>query len=127
MTEIIKPTILIAEDDELILRALYLTLHKVDYTIVTATDGEEALRITERIRPDLVLLDLLMPKMSGFDYLKNLRANPVLKATKVVVLSNLDDDEDIAKANAFGVKAFLVKSNITLSTLADKIKEILSQ
>lgn len=127
MTKENKQIILIVEDDEIILRALYLTFHKADYTIVTVNDGEEALRVTERIKPDLVLLDLLIPKMSGLDYLKNLRSNPVLKSTKVIVLSNLDDDESVARAKALGVKTFLVKSNIKLATLAEKVKEILSK
>lgn len=121
-----KWTILIAEDDEIILRALYLTFHADNYTVVTANDGEEALRITERIKPDLVLLDLLMPKMSGIDYLKNLRANPSLKSTSVIVLSNLDDKDDMNASKDLGAKGFFVKSNVELSVLAEKVKEILS-
>lgn len=125
MVKVNKPTILIAEDDEIILRALYLAFHEGDYTIVTANDGDQALRITERIKPDLVLLDLLMPKMSGIDYLKNLRANPALKFIPVVVLSNLDDADDINKAKDLGAKAFFVKSSTELSVLTEKVREIL--
>ena len=61
-----KKTVLIAEDDEVLLRALYLLLHESEYTIASASDGETALKMTERLKPDLVLLDLIMPKMNGF-------------------------------------------------------------
>lgn len=86
-----KPVVLIVEDDEVLLRALYLLFHNNEYTIASAIDGESALRMTERLKPNLVLLDLLLPKMNGFDYLKNIKANPALKDTIVVVLSNLGD------------------------------------
>jgi len=122
-----KRTVLIIEDDEIILRTLYLALHKAKCTIVTANDGEEALRITERIKPDLVLLDLLLPKISGLAYLRNLRANPVLKDISVVVLSNLNDEESVNKSSELGVKAFLIKSEIDLSSLVKMVTELLSK
>ena len=92
-----KKTVLLVEDDEILLRALFLLFHKGEYTIASASDGEIALKMTERLKPDLVLLDLLMPKMNGFDYLKSIKANTILKDIPVIVLSNLGDKDDIEK------------------------------
>lgn len=118
-----KKTVLIAEDDEVLLRALYLLFHDGDYTIASASDGETALKMTERLKPDLVLLDLLMPKMTGFDYLKNVKANADLKDIPVIVLSNLGDGDDINKAKGLGAEDYYVKSNTDLSTLFEKVKK----
>ncbi len=117
-----KKTILIVEDDEILMRAMYLLFHKGEYTIASAGDGETALRMTERLKPDLVLLDLLMPKMNGFDYLRDMKANPQLKNIPVIVLSNLGDKDDIEKAKALGAGDYFIKSNTDLSALFEKVK-----
>ena len=118
-------TMLIVEDDEVLLRALYLLFHGNQFTVASATDGESALRMTERLKPDLVLLDLLLPKLNGFDYLKDVKANPVLKNIPVVVLSNLGDKDSLEKAKALGASDYFIKSNTDLSTLVDKVKKYL--
>jgi len=125
MAKNIKKTVLIAEDDEILLRALYLLFHKEEYTIASASDGETALKMTERLKPDLVLLDILMPKMNGFDYLRSVKANAALKDIPVIVLSNLGDRDDIEKAKTLGARDYFVKANTDLSTLAEQIKKIL--
>lgn len=120
-----KKIVLLVEDDEVLLRALYLLFHKGDYTIASASDGETALKMTERMQPDIVLLDLLMPKMNGFDYLHSIKANSKLAATPVIVLSNLGDQEDIEKAKNLGALDYFVKADTDLSVLFDKVKNIL--
>lgn len=127
MTESAQSVILIVEDDEVILRALYLAFHSGDYTIATATDGESALKITERLKPDVVLLDLLIPKMNGFEYLKNMKSNPALAAIPVLVLSNLGDSEDIEKAKKLGALDYFVKADTDLASLAKRVKKILTK
>lgn len=117
-----KKTILIAEDDDVLMRALYLLFHRGEYTIASAGDGEVALKMTERLKPDLVLLDLLMPKMNGFDYLRGVKSNPSLKNIPVIVLSNLGDKDDIEKAKGLGAEDYFIKSNTDLSTLFEKVK-----
>lgn len=117
--------ILIVEDDEVLLRALYLLFHGGEYTIASATDGETALQMTLRLKPDLVLLDLILPKMNGFDYLKDVKGNPELKDMPVVVLSNLGDRESVDRAISLGAHDYFVKSNTDLSTLIDKVGTIL--
>ena len=116
-----KKTVLIAEDDAVLMRALYLLFHENNYTIASAADGETALKMTERLKPDLVLLDLLMPKMNGFEYLKNVKADPKLKEIPVIVLSNLGDQEDVAKAKALGALDYFVKADTDLTVLAAKV------
>ncbi len=116
---------LIVEDDEVLLRALYLLFHKGDYTIASATDGDTALKMTQRLKPDVVLLDLLLPKMNGFDYLKYLKADTSIKDTPVIVLSNLGDKENIDKAKALGALDYFIKSDTDLTTLDEKVKKII--
>jgi DNA-binding response OmpR family regulator len=120
-----QKVILIVEDDEVILRALYLSFHQGEFTIATATDGETALTMTHRLKPDLVLLDLVLPKKSGFDYLKEMKADPVLEPIPVIVLSNLGTDENKSKAKGLGALDYFVKSDTDLSVLQQRVKKIL--
>lgn len=125
MAKTAKKTILIVEDDEILLRALYLLFHAGEFTIASATDGDTALKMTERIKPDVVLLDLLLPKMNGFDYLKAMKADPAIKNTPVIVLSNLGDKESIDKAKGLGAMDYFIKSDTDLTTLDEKVKKLL--
>lgn len=118
--------ILIVEDDEVLLRALYLVFHEGGFTIATATDGETALRMAERTKPDIILLDLLLPKMNGFEFLKNIKANSALRETPIIVLSNLGDDDSIKKAKDLGASDYFIKAATDLSALNDKVKKILN-
>lgn len=120
-----KTIILIVEDDEVLLRALYLVFHEDNYTIATAPDGDTALKMTGRLKPDIILLDLLLPKMNGFDFLKYVKADPILKDIPVVVLSNLGDQENITKAKNLGALDYFVKSGTNLSDLKEKIAKII--
>lgn len=121
MTKDPKKILLVIEDDEIILRALYLSFHEGDYTVATATDGETGLRMTERLKPDLVLLDLIIPKLDGFAYLKTMKANPELNKIPVIVLSNLGDQESVDRAKGLGASDYFIKSDTDLSELAKKV------
>lgn len=125
MARINKMTMLIVEDDEVLLRALYLTFHGNDYTIATASDGDTGLKMVGRIKPNIILLDLLLPKMSGLDFLKYAKADPAIKAIPVIVLSNLGDQDNIAKARELGAIDYFVKSGTDLTVLQSKIAKIL--
>jgi DNA-binding response OmpR family regulator len=122
-----KKIILIIEDDEVLLRSLYLLFHEGGHTIASSTDGETALKMTERIKPDLILLDLLIPKINGFDYLKDIKSNSNLKNIPVLVLSNLGDDESIERAKSLGALNYFIKSNTDLSTLLNKVNKLLEK
>ncbi len=118
-------TLLIVEDDDVLLRTLYLVFHKSGFTIATATDGDTALKMVLRLKPDVVLLDLLLPKMNGFDFLKNLKAEPALKNIPVLVLSNLGE-ENIQKAKDLGAIDYFIKSDTSLEVLKEKVLQILA-
>lgn len=119
----IKNILLIVEDDQVLLRALYLLFRKTDYIIATAADGETGLKMAERLKPSLILLDLLLPTMNGFDVLKYLKANPTLKDIPVIVLSNLGDTDSQEKVKALGVEDFFIKAQTDLTFLLQKVKE----
>jgi len=119
--------ILVVEDDEIILRALYLTLHEAGFGIATATDGESGYKMAERIQPDLVLLDLILPKMDGFEFLEAFKSNMKLKEIPVVALSNLGDKDSIDKAKDLGAMDYFVKAETDLSELVKKVKKILEK
>lgn len=125
MANIKKTILLIIEDDEILLRALYLTFHGSNYTIATAGDGDTGLKMAERLKPNIILLDLLLPKMNGFDFLKYAKANPVLKDIPVIVLSNLGDEESITKAKGFGAINYFVKSGTNLEDLNNQVSKLL--
>ncbi len=118
--------LLIIEDDEILLRALHLLFHEEKYVISSATDGESGLRLAERLKPNLILLDLLLPKMDGFAFLQALKANPALKKIPVIILSNLNGAETIARAKGLGAEDYFVKANTDLKILAEKVKKIIS-
>jgi len=120
-----EKTVLIVEDDEVLLRALYLMFHTEGFTVATATDGETALETAIRLRPAVVLLDLILPKLSGLDFLKTFKSHTELKNIPVVVLSNLGDTATIDNAKALGAVDYYIKSDTDISVLYDKVKKYL--
>jgi DNA-binding response OmpR family regulator len=122
-----KLIVLVVEDEEVLLRAIYLSLHNEGYTVATATDGESALDMANRLNPNIILLDLLLPKTDGFEFLKKIKAIPTLEEIPVIVLSNLGDETDTSKAKKLGAVDYFVKADTDLAVLSKKIKEILSQ
>lgn len=119
----LKNILLIVEDDQVLLRALYLLFRKTDYVIATAADGETGLKMAERLKPSLILLDLLLPKMSGFDVLRYMKANPTLKDIPIIVLSNLGDSDSLERVKSLGVEDFFIKAQTDLTFLLQKVKE----
>jgi two-component system phosphate regulon response regulator PhoB len=119
--------ILIIEDDDF-LRSLAVTkLEKEGFAMETASTGDEGLKKVMAQAPDLLVLDLMLPNVSGFDVLAQIRANEATKKLKVIVFSNLGEESDIKKCLDLGVSEYLVKANFTLDELAEKIKFIVSK
>jgi DNA-binding response OmpR family regulator len=119
--------ILFVEDD-INLREIYAArLSAEDYTVVVASDGEEALAKAVQEKPDLIVLDVMMPKISGFDVLDIIRSTPEIKNTKVIVLTALSQEADRQRADSLGASKYLVKSQITLEDVVDAIKVSLGQ
>ena len=118
--------VLLAEDDRFLRRAAEARLRRHGLEVLTAVDGEEALRIARAERLDLVLLDVVMPKLEGFEVLKLLKADEATASIPVIVLSNLGQERDVAQAKALGAVAFLVKAHLSLQDLVDRVDAVLA-
>jgi DNA-binding response OmpR family regulator len=112
--------ILIVEDEIALRRAMTLKLAQENYAIDNAENGREGLDMIIKNNYDLVLLDLMLPELDGFEVLKEMQAKGI--KTKVLVLSNLSQEEDIDKVKKYGAVDYFVKSNIQLSELVNYIK-----
>lgn len=117
--------ILLAEDDRILRKAGEVSLRKKGYEVIAAVDGEDALAKARDQKPDLVLLDVMMPKMNGFDVLFALKSEPGIRDIPVIMLTNLEQPADIKRAADAGAHSYLVKSNMNLDELAARIKDAL--
>jgi len=118
-----KKNILIVEDEEFLQQALKDNLQAEGYVVDSASDGQEAMDRIGKNVPDIILLDLLMPKKDGFFVLEEVKKNPEWKLIPIVVLSNLGGDEEIKKAMAMGAKDYFVKSQHPIEEVIEKVKE----
>jgi DNA-binding response OmpR family regulator len=118
-----KPRILLVEDDPFLYKVLSQRLNEEGMDVHVATDGEAAIAEVGRIKPHLVLLDLILPKKSGFEVLSEIRGASATAKLPVVVLSNLGQQEDIEQIEKLGVREYLVKADHSLSEMVEKVKE----
>jgi CheY-like chemotaxis protein len=118
--------ILLAEDDRILRKAGEVSLTKRGYEVIAAVDGEDALAKARHHKPDLVLLDVMMPKMHGFDVLFALKGDPSVRDIPVIMLTNLEQAADIKRAADAGAHSYLVKSNMNLDELAARIADALA-
>ncbi len=117
--------ILIVEDDTYLANAYRVKLTKAGFETKNAFDGEEALSILQSYTPDIILLDIVMPRKDGFATLEEIKRNQNLKDIPVVLASNLGQKEDIDRGMKLGASEFFVKTDFTLNNLIDKINNIL--
>ncbi len=117
--------ILLAEDDRFLRKAAEATLRQHGFSVVTAVDGEEALRLAQAETPALILLDLIMPKIQGFEVLRALKANPATAAIPVIVMSNLGQPQDVQQALDAGAITYLIKANLSLQDLVTRVEHTL--
>lgn len=116
--------IMIVEDDRS-LQSIYGDRLKADgHTIITASDGEEALAMAVKEKPDLIIADVMMPKISGFDMLDILRTTPETRSVKIIMMTALSQAEDRERANKLGADKYLVKSQVTLDDVARTVNEV---
>ena len=119
--------ILFIEDEISLQTTLGGALKEVGFEIENAYDGEAGLKAAQTSKPDLILLDLILPKMDGFQVLKDLKSGSETKDIPVIVLTNLESADDVGKVIALGATTYLVKSNYELGDIVEKIKEILKK
>ena len=115
--------ILLVEDEEMLANMYQVKFQNDGFHLIKAANGEEGLALADKEKPDMILLDVIMPKMDGFTVLKRLKENPNTKNIPVLLLTNLGQDEDIKKGNELGAVGYLVKANITPSEVVAKVKE----
>lgn len=118
--------ILLVEDDTNLQEIYSARLTAESYEVITASDGEEALATAVRERPDLIVLDIMMPKISGFDVLDILRSTPETKDTKVIMMTALSQDSDRQRGEKLGVNKYLIKSQVTLEDVVNSVKQELN-
>lgn len=117
--------ILLVEDDRFLRRACEVSLRQRGFVVTTAADGEEALRKVRAEVPDLILLDLLMPKMTGTEVLKALRAEEATREIRVLILSNSSREQDVEEIKTLGVSGYFVKADLSLQELGDMVARLL--
>lgn len=117
--------VMLVEDDNNLREIYEARLLAEGYQIISAKDGEEALALAVKEKPDLIIADVMMPKISGFDMLDILRSTPETKETKVIMMTALSQAEDKARADKLGADRYLVKSQVTLEDVANVTREVL--
>ena len=116
-----RPYLLIVEDDILLATTMRDKFVSVGFTVKIAPDGVVAIKALKSQLPQVVLLDILLPQKNGFDILSEMKTDPIWKQIPVVIASNLESDKDIDKGYALGAGDYIVKSNLSLNDLVQKV------
>jgi len=120
-----KGKVVIVEDDSSILKMYQTSLQNDGYDVAGAKNGEDGVELVKKEKPDIVLLDIMMPKMDGFAVLEQLKSEESTKNIPVIMLTNLSQDEDKERSNKLGAVDYLVKSDFTPMQVSEKIKKYL--
>ena len=119
--------IVVADDDRMFRKVAETTLRRQGYDVATASDGEEALQLIRSERPDIIVLDLIMPKLQGFDVLTILKQDTLTSAIPVIVLSSLTQEQDKQEALDLGAVAYFNKTTFSLSELVKQVENTLTK
>jgi len=125
MDKIEKKKILVVEDDRSLQGAMVEMLSQEGYEAVSAFDGEEGLAKLSQEKPDLVLLDIILPKKDGFEFLSQVKSDPETKEIPVLILTNLEEVDKVQKAVDLGATTFMIKSDYSMKEVIEKVKETL--
>ncbi len=120
------PKVLVVEDDRFLVSAYRAKLEKSGYEVQIASDGDEALAALKTFLPDVMLLDLVMPKRDGFSTLEEIKKDARLSKIPIIVTSNLGQKEDIDKAMALGANDYIIKSDLSIEELVAKVQKVSS-
>jgi len=119
--------ILFIEDEPALQKAIGELLTNEGYEVIKALDGETGLNLAKKEKPNLILLDLILPKKDGFEVLAELKQSPETKDIPVIILTNLERATDVEKALELGANTYLVKANYTLQEVVEKVKNALKE
>ncbi|MCK5061116.1 response regulator [Candidatus Parcubacteria bacterium] len=117
--------ILLIEDDPFLLSMYSTKFGLENFSVISADDGEKGWQMAEEVRPDIILLDILMPKMNGFEVLEKLKANKKTKNIPVILLTNLNQKDEIERGMTLGADDYLIKAHFMPSEVVEKIKKVL--
>lgn len=120
-------TILVVEDDKFLRELISQKLVKEGFNIESAIDGEEGVKKAKELKPSIILLDLILPGIGGFEVLSKLKEDPETSAIPVIVLSNLGQKEDVEKGLKLGAADYLIKAYFTPGEIIEKVKTILNR
>lgn len=121
-----KKIILIIDDDEAFQKVISAKLESNNYKVLNARDGDEGFKSAVQGKPDLILLDIRMPKLDGMEFLRKLRLVKDIPEIPVLITSNLDTMDYVSEGVTLGVKGYIVKSNDKLDAIVDEVNIILS-
>jgi DNA-binding response OmpR family regulator len=116
--------VLVVDDEPFICRSLSFVLRKSDYEVFEARNGEEALALIEAHRPDLVFLDVMMPKINGFEVTQRVKSNPALQSTRIILLTAKGQDQDRAVGEEAGADDYMTKP-FSPTKVLERAREIL--
>jgi DNA-binding response OmpR family regulator len=126
MCPIFMKKILFIEDDPKLVGSLEEIFKRENYEFLAAANGEDGLATAKKEKPDLILLDLVLPQKDGFEVLKEIKNDSETASIPVIILTNLEGSGDIEKALSLGANSYLIKANYSLEEVLVKVKEILS-
>lgn len=119
--------ILFIEDESALQKTFGDILGQEGYEMISALDGEIGLKLAREKKPNLILLDLILPKLNGFDVLKKLKEDKETKDIPIIILTNLEEIDDIDKALELGATTYLVKAQYSLEEVVERIKKVLGE
>ena len=120
-----QKVLFLVEDEPLLANLLKQRFEKENFEVVLARDGEEALRLLKDLKPDLILLDIILPKISGFEFMEKMRDAPTIRKAPIVVISNLGQESDIEKGKMLGAVGYFVKARLSIEELVQQVKGFL--
>ena len=123
--ELMNKRVPVAEDDRFLRQACEAGLRHLGLTVLTAGDGERAVNVARSQPLDLILLDLLMPKLRGIEVLRVIRSEESTRSVKVLILTNSSHEEDANEARQLGIDGYYVKANLSLEKLGNEVKQLL--
>jgi two-component system, OmpR family, alkaline phosphatase synthesis response regulator PhoP len=119
--------LVVIEDDKFLRNLIVRKLTKEGFVVVEAENGKEGLAAMRKELPQMVLLDIILPGMSGYDVLEEIRKDEKLAGVPIIILSNLEQKEEVDHAQSLGVKEFLIKAKFTPGEIVEHIKKILKE
>ncbi len=119
--------ILLVEDEPLLGNLLRQRFEREQFQIVLARDGEEALKALRETQPDLMLLDIILPKVSGFELMEIMKNDPQIAKPPIIIISNLGQDTDIAKGESLGAVQYFIKAKVSIEDIVNKVKNFFTE